>query len=90
VRVRILPKTQLKGLLSEDGFGGEKAIDDLITLMQVTRGFTLEVLGIIHDNETVTETGTETATETENDTETNVARNDTGFIPNERIEEAFE
>jgi len=76
--------------ISEEGFGGEKAIDDLITLMQVTLGFTSEVLGVIHDNETVTETGTETETETESETETNLTRNETGFIPNERIEEAFE
>ncbi|MBN1762563.1 MAG: hypothetical protein JW878_05745 [Methanomicrobia archaeon] len=80
--------------ISEEGFGGEKAIDDLIMLMQVTLGFTSEVLGIIHDNETVTETGTATATDTEtdteNETEANLTRNETGFIPNERLEEAFE
>jgi len=72
--------------ISGDGFGGEKAIDDLITLMQVTLGFTSEILGIIHDNETETETETEIETETEFTS----TRNETGFIPNERIEEAFE
>jgi len=46
--------------ISGDGLGEDKAIDDLITLMQVTLGFTSEILGIIHDNEMVTETGTET------------------------------
>ena len=67
-----------KIIISEEGFGEKGAIDDLITLMKVTLEFTAKVINIIQDKDMKTRL------------EMNLTVNETNFIDDERIEEAFQ
>lgn len=65
--------------ISEEDLGGERAIDDLITLMRITLEFTSEVIDRVRDKDAKTET------------EMNLTHNETSFIADdERVEEAFQ
>lgn len=63
--------------ISEEGFGGEGSIDDLITLMRITLTFTSEVLDTVRAKDMVAEE------------ETNLTLNETDLMADGRIEEAF-
>lgn len=63
--------------ISEEGFGDERAIDDLIILMKITLDFTSKVINIIQDKDMKT------------GLEMNLTANETNLIDDERVEEAF-
>ena len=63
--------------ISEEGFGDERAIDDLIILMKITLDFTSKVINIIQDKDMKTEL------------EMNLTANETNLIDDKRVEEAF-
>lgn len=64
--------------ISEEGFGDERAIDDLIILMNITLEFTSKVINIIQDKDMKT------------GLEMNLIVNETNLIADERVEEAFQ
>jgi hypothetical protein len=64
--------------ISEDELGGQRSIDDLITLMQITLPFTSKVLELIQSEEPWTEP------------EMNVTLNGSGVIANEMVADAFQ
>lgn len=63
--------------ISEEGFGDERAIDDLIILMKITLDFTSKVINIIQDKDMKT------------GLEMNLTANETNLIDDKRVEEAF-
>ena len=64
--------------ISGEGFGDEKAIDDLIGLMNITLEFTSKVINIIQDKDMKT------------GLEMNLTVNETNLIDDERVEEALQ